>query len=172
MMKVRWIALAILLVCWGSPGFGAGSRIEKLTASNLPEFLVRFRRDMKQANLDLGHLSDAKLPLLDESGHALGRRRIKDRRQTLTDVWSTLKDFERRPHNLVVTMTLSDQTEELADEVYDLSQIAYDNDREELAMQFIDLLKNLNDDADLLQDYALDLAAQKERELRRLRKMA
>ncbi|HTV55447.1 MAG TPA: hypothetical protein VMI06_11100, partial [Terriglobia bacterium] len=76
MMKVRWIALAIFLACCGSPAFGARSRIEKLTASNLTEFLVRFRRDMKQANVDLGRLSDAKLPLLDESGHPLGRRRI------------------------------------------------------------------------------------------------
>jgi hypothetical protein len=171
-MKVRRIALAVFLTCCGSPGFGAGSQIEKLTASNLGEFLLHFKRDMKQANLDLGHLSDARLPLLDESGHPLGRRGIKDRRATLTDVSSTLRDFERSPRNLVVTMTLSDQTEELADEVYDLSQIAYDNDREELAMQFTDLLKNLNDDADLLQAYALDLAAQKESELRRLRKMA
>jgi GrpB-like predicted nucleotidyltransferase (UPF0157 family) len=72
----------------------------------------------------------------------------------------------------VVTLTLSDQTEELADEVYDLSQIAYDNDREELAMEFTDLLKALNDDANLLQAYALNLAAQKERELRQLQKTA
>jgi hypothetical protein len=171
-MRCRWMVLAILFVCCGSPGFGAGGQIEKLTASNLPEFLVRFRRDVKQANLDLSHLSDAKLPLLDESGHPLGRRRVKDRRQTLIDLQSTLKDFERQPRSLVVTLTLSDQTEELADEVYDLSQIAYDNDREELAMEFTDLLKALNDDANLLQAYALNLAAQKERELRQLQKTA
>jgi hypothetical protein len=172
MMKIGWITLAILFVWCGSPGFGAGGQIQKLTGSNLPEFLVRFRRDVKQANLDLSHLSDAKLPLLDESGHPLGRRRITDRQQTLIDLESTLKDFKRRPRDLVVTMTLSDQTEELADEVYDLSQIAYDNDREELAMEFTDLLKELNDDADLLQAYSLDLAAQKERQLRRLQKSA
>jgi hypothetical protein len=171
-MKSPWIALAIVFACCGSPGFGAGGQIEKLTASNLKEFLVTFRRDVKQASLDLSHLSDAKLPLLDESGHPLGRRGIKDRRQTLTDLQGTLKDFERQPRDLVVTMTLSDQTEELADEVYDLSQIAYDNDREELAMEFTDLLKALNDDADLLQAYALNLATQKERELRRLRRPA
>jgi hypothetical protein len=57
------MVLAILFVCCGSPGFGAGGQIEKLTASNLPEFLVRFRRDVKQANLDLSHLSEAKLTL-------------------------------------------------------------------------------------------------------------
>lgn len=169
-MNCRFIGLTILFGCCGSLGFGAGGQIQKLTASNLPEFLVRFRRDMKQANLDLSHLSDSKLPLLDEAGHPLGRRRITDRRQTLIDLEKTLTDFSRDPRDLVVAMTLSDQTEELADEVYDLSQIAYDNDREELAMEFTDLLQTLNDDADLIQAYALNLAAQKEHELRQRRK--
>jgi hypothetical protein len=171
-MKCRIPVLALLVACCLSPGFGAGGQMEKLTASNMPEFLARFRRDIKQANLDLGHLSDAKLPLLDEAGHPIGRRRITDRRQTLIDLEKTLKGFERDPQDLVSAMTLSDQTEELADEIYDLSQIAYDNDREELAMEFTDLLKAFNDDADLVQAYSLDLAAQKERELRHLHKRA
>jgi hypothetical protein len=169
-MKYRFVGLALLVACGGSVGFGTGAEIQNLTASNLPEFLVRFRRDLKQANLDLSHLSDAKLPLLDEAGHPLGRRRITDRRQTLIDLRKTLDDLERDPKNLVVAMTLSDQTEELADEIYDLAQIAYDNDREELAMEFTDLLKALNDDTELVQAYALKLAAEKEHELRRLQR--
>jgi hypothetical protein len=167
-MKYRMTVLALVLACSGLPGFGAGGQIEKLTAANMSEFLARFERDLKQANLDLGHLSDAKLPLLDEAGHPLGRRRITDRRQTLVDLEKTLKGFERDRQDLVSALTLSDQTEELADEVYDLSQIAYDNDREELAMEFTDLLKALNDDVELVQAYALSLAEQKEQELREL----
>jgi hypothetical protein len=173
-MKSWLRALAILFACCGPLGFGAGGQIQiqKLTASNLPEFLARFRRDVTQTDVDLSHLSEAKLPLLDEAGHPLGRRRITDRRQTLIDLEKTLKDFGRDPADLVVAMTLSDQTEEVADEVYDLAQIAYDNDREELAMEFTDLLKALNDDADLVQAYALELAARKEHELRQLQKKA
>jgi hypothetical protein len=169
-MKCRPIGLAVLWACCGSFGIGAGGSIQNLTASNLPEFLVQFRRDLRQTNLDLIHLSRAKIPLLDEAGHPLGRRRITDRRQTFIDLERTSSDFERQPRDLVVAMTLAKQTEELADEVYDLAQIAYDNDSEELAMEFTTLLKALNDDSDLLQAYTLRLAAQKEHELRQLRR--
>lgn len=171
-MNYRLAWIVILLACCVAPGLGAQGEIQALTSSNMPEFLSRFKRDVKQAGLDLGHLSDVKLPLLDEAGHPLGRRRVTDRRQTLIDLEKTLKGFEREPQDLVSAMTLSDQTEELADEIYDLSQIAYDNDREELAMEFTDLLTALNNDADLLQAYTLNLAAQKEREIRYLQKRA
>lgn len=168
-MKHRVIAVALVLAFCASFAFGSQGQIEDLTQSNLQDFLARFKQDVKEAGLDFGRLSDAKLPLLDEAGHPLGRRRIRDRREVLTDLQKTLTDFERTPQGLVVAMTLSAQTEELADEVYDLSQIAYDNDREELAMEFTDLLKALNKDADLVQEYALNLAAQKEQELHALR---
>lgn len=167
-MKFRTLALLFIVICcvWS----GRGEQIEELTASNLPGFLVKFKQDINQVDAAFKQLSDAKLALFDETGHPLGRRKIKDRRQTLVDLQKTLKDFEKRPRDLVITMTLSDQTEELADEVYDLSQIAYDNDREELGMDLATLLGSFNHDADLIEAYALKLATQNEQQLRQLQK--
>ncbi|MGH9326789.1 MAG: hypothetical protein ACRD2B_08920, partial [Terriglobia bacterium] len=151
-------------------GVGRGEQMEELTTSNLPAFLANFTQDINQVDDAFKQLSHSKLALFDQTGHPLGRRKIKDRRQTLVDLRLTLKDFEKRPRDLVVTMTLSDQTEELADEVYDLSQVAYDNDREELGLDLTDALNRFNKDADLLEAYALELATENERQLNQLEK--
>lgn len=142
--------------------------IDQLTSSNLPSFLKTFSSDVAEVNAAFEHLSKNGAAMFDSKGQALGRRRIKDREQTVIDLKGTLKDFKRQPGNLVVTMTLSAQTEELADEIYDLTQMAYDNDQEETALNLTRLLGHFNDDAGLLQAYALELASQKEQRLTRL----
>jgi hypothetical protein len=169
-MMLRIGSLLLVTVCCAPLTLAGRGRPEKLTRGNLQNFLLDFSHDITQSGAAFSELTGVKLPLLDEAGHPLGRRRITDRRQVLIDLEQTLKDFKSRPRDLVVTMTLSDQTEELADEVYDLSQIAYDNDMEDLAMKLTGLLDRLNNDSDLISAYALDLAAQKERELRALEK--
>ncbi|MGH9400735.1 MAG: hypothetical protein ACRD2P_01355 [Terriglobia bacterium] len=169
-MKLVITLLLTSALCAASVGFGAQASIEQLTASNLPPFLKTFGEDVNQVNDAFERMSKMKLPLFDEKGQALGRRKIKDRQQTVIDLKKTLQDFQQRPENLVVTMTLSAQTEELADEIYDLTEIAYDNDQEEMAMQLTHLLGNFNDDSSLIQAYALDLATQKENRLSQLEK--
>lgn len=149
---------------------GPQGKIDNLTLSNLPSFLKTFNADVNQVNEVFEHLARASMPMFDAKGQTLGRRKIKDRQQTVVDLKKTLDDFERRPDNLVVTMTLSAQTEELADELYDLTEIAYDNDQEETALDLTRLLGDFNDDAGLIQAYALNLAAEKEGKLSRLEK--
>lgn len=166
-MKILTGVILGVVLCCGSV---LGGQIEQLTPSNLPEFRAKLEQSLRQTDAAFNDLESSKLPLVDESGETLGRRKIKDRRQVLVDLEKTLKDFARHPQNLVMVMTLSDQTEELADEVYDLSQIAYDNDREELAQNLTDLLNTLNQDANLIASYAMDLATQKEARLRQLEK--
>ncbi|MGH9405619.1 MAG: hypothetical protein ACRD3D_07285 [Terriglobia bacterium] len=166
-MRLRTLLLLLVVGVLGARA-AAGTDMDKLTSSNLPDFEKTFTGDLDKVDAAFAQLSTAKLPLFDEAGHPSGRRKIKDRRQTVTDLRKTLADFEKSPRGLVVAMTLSDQTEELADEVYDVAQIAYDNDQEELAMQLSSLLGEVNGDAALLQAYALDLAAGKERRLLRL----
>lgn len=166
-MKI--LAGVILAAVLGSaPALGA--QITQLTASSLPAFRVSLEQSINQTDAAFKDLEDAKLPLLDEAGQTLGRRKIKDRRQVLVDIRETMKDFTRNPQDLVVVMTLSDQTEELADEVYDLSQIAYDNDREELAQNLTELLNKLNQDANLIASYAVDLATHQQQHVRQLEK--
>ncbi|MGH9351393.1 MAG: hypothetical protein ACRD2G_04410 [Terriglobia bacterium] len=165
MMKPAITLLLFAILCAATAGFGAQAEIDELTASNLPAFLKTFAGDVNQVNEAFEHMSKTKPPMFDAKGQALGRRKIKDRQQTVVDLKKTLQDFKQRPDNLVITMTLSAQTEELADEIYDLTEIAYDNDQEETALQLTGLLGNFNDDSSLIQAYALGLAAQKEQRL-------
>lgn len=159
---------AVLAVLLCSTALDA--QAEKLTPATLPDFLGKLSATINQVDVAFQFLANEKLPLTDESGHPLGRRHVKDRRQAIVDLRQTANRLEKSPQDLVLTMTLSDQTEALADELYDLSQIAYDNDREELGQRFTDLLNTVNSDADLVEGYALDLATDKEQRLRQLEK--
>jgi hypothetical protein len=80
----------------------------------------------------------------------------------LVEIRSDVDCLAVKPDDLVLTMKFLSHTERLADDVYDLSQIAYDSDREELGKQFTDLLTVLDRDQDQIQAYALTLAAAKQ----------
>src|SRR5262249_44693633 len=110
-------------------------------------------------------LDKEKLPLFDPSGHALGRRAIKDRSKELPEVRATADRLAAKPDDLVLTMTFLRSTENLADDVYDLSQIALDNDREELGKQLGDVLTVLDRDQDQIESYARWLAAEKQHQI-------
>jgi len=82
----------------------------------------------------------------------------------------TVKQLEVSPQDLVLTMTLFSRAERLADDLYDLSQIAFDNDQEELGTRLADLLTSFDRNQDLIESYALRLATEEEERLRALEK--
>jgi len=143
---------------------------EKLTSSNLAGFLERFGGNFQVLEPAYSELASEKLPLRDESGQPLTRRHIEDRRKLLADLRQTTRRLASHPEDLVAALTLMVQTEELADDLYDLSQIAYDNDREVLAKRFADLAFTMDGNKDRLQRYTLDLAARVEERLQQLEK--
>ncbi len=65
-------------------------------------------------------------------------------------------------------MKFLNHTERLADDVYDVSQIAYDNDREEMGKQLTDLLSTLDRDQDQIEAYAVKLAAAEQHRIQSL----
>jgi len=113
-------------------------------------------------------LEKENLPLFDPAGHTIGRRTIKDRSKELLEVRGETERLTVRPDDLALTLTFLRSTERLADDVYDLSQIAYDNDREELGKQLTDLLSALDRDQDQIEAWALTLAAAKQRQIQTL----
>ena len=172
-MRFRALALFPFLAVASSvcaTGPQAETQTQKLTASGLPQFLADFEKGLAPLDSAFDDLENAKLSLLDEGGHPLGRRNIQDRRKTLSDLRDTAKQLEASPQDLVLTMTLFDRTERLADDLYDLSQIAFDNDQEELGTRLADLLTSFDRNQDLIESYALTLAAEKEERLRALEK--
>jgi len=172
-MRFRALALFPFLAVASSvcaTGPQAETQTQKLTASGLPQFLADVEKGLAPLDSAFDDLENAKLSLLDEGGHPLGRRNIQDRRKTLSDLRDTVKQIEASPQDLVLTMTLFDRTERLADDLYDLSQIAFDNDQEELGTRLADLLTSFDRNQDLIESYALTLAAEKEERLRALEK--
>jgi hypothetical protein len=143
---------------------------EKLTPSNLPDFLARYDSNFGPLDAAYGELANEQLPLRDEEGRAVGRRPIEDRRQALTDLRKTARQLAAEPQDLVLTATLVFGTENLADDLFDLSQIAFDNDREELGRQLSDLQVTMDHNKGLLASYLLALAGEKQDRIRQLEK--
>ena len=102
----------------------------------------------------------------EDSGKRVSRGDIKDRRKIIADLRVTAKELASRPEDLVLALTLFDLTEKLGDDLYDLSQIAYDNDLEEPAVRLTELLATVNYNQDLIEGYVFNLATDKQKKLR------
>jgi len=139
---------------------GATSAQEKLSSSNLSEFLKQYDTNFSLLDGVYRELGEDALPLRDEKGHLLGHRPIEDRRQSLSDLRQSVLQLGTHPQDLVIAAKLVFKTETLADDLFDLSQIAYDNDREELGKHLEDLQLTMDHNKEVLAAYLLDLAAQ------------
>ena len=149
---------------------GLGAQEENLGASNLSEFLTRYENSLGRVDAAYSDLTDERLPLRDDAGQPLRRRPIDNRRQALADLRQTARQLAASPQDLVLTTTLFVQTEALADDLFDLSQIALDNDREDLAKRLSDLLLTMDHKRDWVESYALSLAAERQERIRELEK--
>jgi hypothetical protein len=143
---------------------------QKLTADNLPDFLARYDTNFGPLDAIFKDLTNENLPLTDETGQPLARRPLTDRQQSLADLRQTALQLAAKPEDLVLATTLVIRTESLADDLFDLSQVAYDNDREELGNKLNNLQITMEDNKGLLADYLLALAADKENRLQQLEK--
>ena len=143
---------------------------QKLTSTNLPDFLARYDTNFGPMEAVFRDLTNEDLPLTDETGQPLARRPLTDRLQSLTSLRQTARDLAEKPDDLVLATTVVIRTETLADDLFDLSQVAYDNDREELGNRLNNLQVTMEDNKGLLADYLLALAADKESQLQKLEK--
>jgi hypothetical protein len=121
---------------------------------------------MNEAYADL---ANENLPLRDEAGQPLGRHRLDGFREGLAGLRETVRNLAANSQDLVLTTQLFIQTETLADDLFDLSQIAYENDHEEQGKRFSDLEMALDQDRELVQSFVLDLAAEKEQRIQELK---
>ncbi len=141
---------------------------ESLTASNLSSFLDRYQKDLEAADQAYTELSNENLPLLDENGQPLGRHHLEDRRQTLIGLRDIARRLAASPGDLVLATTLFARNEALVDDVFDLSQVAYENDREELGKRLSDLEAALDYHDGLIENYVLSLAASQQQRMQEL----
>ena len=143
---------------------------QKLTATNLPDFLARYDTNFGPLQAAFSDLRDENLPLTDEAGQTLVRRPLADRLLAATNLRQTARQLAAKPEDLVLATMVVIRTEILADDLFDLSQVAYDNDREDLGNRLSTLQITMEEDKELLADYLLTLAAEKQNRLQELEK--
>ena len=143
---------------------------QKLTAANLPDFLARYDTNFGPLEVVFKDLTNENLPLTDEAGQPLARRPLADRLLGVTNLRQTARQFAAKPEDLVLACTVVTRTEILADDLFDLAQVAYDNDREELGNRLSTLQITMEENKELLADYLLALAAEKQNRLQQLEK--
>ncbi len=162
------IFLAILLApSSASPG---ETPQKPLTADSLPQFLTNYERNLIPLEGAYGEMENDPLPLRDEEGQPFGHRPLEDRRRALGELRDTLHKLSAKPGDLRLALHLFFQTEDLTDDLYDLSQIAYDNDREELGRQLSDIMATLDHDRSEIENYALALADESQARVEELEK--
>jgi DNA repair ATPase RecN len=140
----------------------------KLTASTLPQFLDGYEQTLRLVDAAFADILNEKMPLRDESGKPVGRRNLEDCHKQVAELRDAGKQLAAAPQDLALLLNFSEATEKLADEVYDLSQTAFDNDLEELGSRLSRLLPTIDHDQDALAEYALGLADEKQKRITEL----
>ena len=167
---MRRVFIPLLLISAAAILPNALSADQKLSATNLPDFLAKYDTNFMPLEKVYKELTNQDLPLRDQSGQPLARRPIQDRLAALTTLRQTERQLAAKPEDLVLATTIVIQTESLADDLFDLSQVAYDNDREELGNRLSALEITMEQNQQLLADYLLTLAAEKQDRLQQLEK--
>ncbi len=164
-MRQLLLFLSAAAVCL-CPAWGAQE-----SASEEPDVTgvtARYEESLKPLDAIFEDLENENLPLKDESGEAIGHRPLENRRQALEELRQTLEKLRMDPTSLKWAMTLLIQSESLSDDLYDLAQIAYDNDREELGKRLSEVVGALDAHQDSIEALALSLADAKEIRIRKL----
>ena len=138
------------------------------TPADLAEFLARYEDSLRTLDQAYEEFATQSLPLRNEWGQPLARHRITDRRRALEELRSTLRSLRANPQDLVLTTRLLIQSEGLVDDLYDISQIAFDNDSEELGKRLSGLMRTADDYNQTVESHALGLAERQQSRLRQL----
>jgi hypothetical protein len=163
-MKSAFLLLLAALAVFPMTGLAQ----ENLTAANLPDFLARFETNFGPLESVFRHWLDEKLPLRDEAGQSVARRPLADFLLEISHLRQISHQLAGKPDDLVLAAKLVISTETVADDLFDASQIAYDNDREELGARLSGLETVIAGNKRLLADYLLALAADRQARLQQL----
>ena len=158
-----FLALALLLT---SPLFGGPQK--ELSPDHLPEFVARYEDGLRLVEQAYAEVADAPLPLRDEWGQARTRRPVEDRRLVLVGLRQVLREFEDSPLDLARAIRLLLRSEALEDDLFDLSQIAYDHEREELGRRLGDVQQVVDHHNHLIESYVFNRAGKNQQRLEQL----
>ena len=158
-----WVLLAAMSV----PA-GICAQDQKPPGPEAPAFMARLEEALITADEACTDMANNHLPLRDEQGRPLGPRTLEGFRPSVDDVRHLNQQLAASPTDFVLATDLFLQTGELADALFDFSQTAYDNDREELGRRLVEISAALERHQQEIKTYILDLAAKLQQRVRKL----
>ena len=163
-MRTGLLLLPLLL----APTPRAAPQKDLLKVSNLPDFVAQYQHRLVSIGTACGELGTEKLPLRDRAGKDLGKEPAEHCRASVDDARQSARQLASLPRDMVWALTLYIQTEDLADDLYDLEQMAYDSGFEDTGRRLGELLEPLESDRDRLENYLLNLISERQEYLRQL----
>ena len=157
----------LLLAALALPA-GICAQDQKPPAREAPAFVARLEEALKTAEEACTEMADNHLSLHDEQGRPIGPRAIEVSRPSVDDVRRLNQQLAASPSDFALATDLFLQTGELADALFDFSQTAYDNDREELGRRLVEISAALEHRQQEVKIYTLDLATRLQQRVRRL----
>jgi predicted ribosome quality control (RQC) complex YloA/Tae2 family protein len=164
MRKSFLLLAAVVLVC--SPRLMAQE--DNLTAESVTAQLDRYEATLQPLDSLLDDLESENLQMNNDSGAPQEHRPIQNRRQALQELRQTIQTLRAQPEDLKGVVTLLVQSEALSDELFDLVQVAYDNDREELGRRISEVVTAIDAQQESVQALTMALADQKEARIKKL----
>lgn len=132
------------------------------------EFLMRQLDALEPIERLYEEADTARLPVRDEFGRPLRRRGAEDDRHPVEQLRDALERLQGRPDDLTFATRMLLATDALLDDLTDLSQIAYDDDQEDLGRRLYEMAHVIERHWAEVEAYVLHLAAEKELRLEEL----
>ena len=157
----------VLLAAVAVPA-GTSTQAQKPPAREAPSFAARLEEALKTAEEACTEMANNHLPLRDEQGRPAGPRTFEGFRPSVDHVRHLNQQLAASPADFVVATDLFLETGELADTLFDFSQTAYDNDREELGRRLVEISAALERRQQEIKTYTLGLAMELQQRVRKL----
>jgi len=164
MRKSVLLLAAVVLVC--SPRLGAQE--DNPTAESVTAQVDRYEKTLEPLDSVLEDLESENLQMNNDSGGPQEHRPIENRRQALAELRQTIAQLRGQPEDLKGVVTLLVHSEALSDELFELVQVAYDNDREELGRRISDVVAAIDAEQESVQALVMALADEKETRIKKL----
>lgn len=164
MRKSVLLLAAVAVVC--SPRLSAQE--DNPTAESVTAQVERYEKTLEPLDSVLDDLESENLQMNNDSGGQQEHRPIQNRRQALAELRQTIAQLRGQPEDLKGVVTLLVQSEALSDELFELVQVAYDNDREELGRRISDVVTAIDAQQESVQALVMTVADVKEARIKKL----
>lgn len=164
MRKSVVLLAAVILAC--APRLRAQE--DNPTAASVTAQADRFEKTLEPLDSVLDDLESENLQMNNDSGGPQEHRPVENRRQALTELRQTIQKLRAQPDDLKGVVTLLVQSEALSDELFELVQVAYDNDREELGRRISEVVTDIDAQQDSVQALVMAVADEQESRIKKL----